>query len=101
MAGRKRPGLSTVKSFRSPCRGSAKPAGAPGKAQLTGLDLTEPQARQELGTRVGVTGEATVTAQRHAVGRRWSGGAHTKEEEALWPPYLGVGRRRSGQPLAG
>lgn len=85
MAGRKRPGLSTVKSFRSPCRGSAKPAGAPGKAQLTGLDLTEPQAGQELGTRVGVTGEATVTAQRHAVGRRWSGGPIQRRRRLCGP----------------
>lgn len=89
MAGRKRSGLSTIKSFRSPCRGSAKPAGAPAKAQLTGLDLTEPQAGQVLGTRVGVTGEATVTAQRHVVGRRWSGGSIPRRRRLCGPLTLG------------
>lgn len=70
MAGRKRSGLSTIKSFKSPCRGSPKPARAPGEGQRMGLGLTEPQAGRSWGTRVGVPGEATVTAQSRVVGRR-------------------------------
>lgn len=99
-AARKRSGLSTVKSFRAPCRGSAKHAWAPGKGQLMGLDLMEPQAGQELGTRGAGDGGSDGHSPAPCGGKEAWRGAHTKEEEALWSPHLGVGHRQSGQPLA-
>lgn len=65
-----------------------------------GLDLTEPQAGQELGTRGAGDGGSDGHSPAPCGGKEAWRGAHTKEEEAPWSPHLGVGHRQSGQPLA-